>query len=124
VKITVAAAVLLDPRGRTLLVRDRGADGALFSRMWQFPAIQATRDMCKELAGHLQRSSGLNAAMQPLQPARHTVTFRDLRLVPFLVRVPRLPPVAGARTPRLAALGRLAVSGATRKIAAAALRAT
>src|SRR6202171_1405948 len=38
VQVTLAAAVLLDPRGRTLLVRRTGKDGALFSRMWQFPA--------------------------------------------------------------------------------------
>jgi A/G-specific adenine glycosylase len=122
--ITVAAAVLLDSRGRTLLVREGSTNGALFSRMWQFPAVEAGRSARQVLAGHLQRSVGLIAALQPLPPARHTVTFRSLRLLPFLVRVPRLPAVAGARTPRLAALGRLAVSSATRKIAAAALRAT
>jgi hypothetical protein len=61
--------------------------------------------------------------MKPLPPARHTVTFRDIRLLPFLVPVRRLPSVAGAHTPRLAALGGLAISGATRKIASAALRA-
>jgi hypothetical protein len=54
---------------------------------------------------------------------RHTVTFRDIQLVPFLLRVPRLPSLVGAHTPRLAALDRLATSNATRKIAAAALRA-
>ena len=61
--------------------------------------------------------------MKPLPHARHTVTYRDIQLVPFLVRVRRLPSVAGAHTPRLAALDRLAISGATQKIAAAALRA-
>jgi hypothetical protein len=59
--------------------------------------------------------------MQPLAPARHSVTFRNIRLLPFLVRVPRLPSLPGARTPRLASLGRLPVSNATRKIADAAL---
>jgi A/G-specific adenine glycosylase len=122
--ITVAAAVLLDSRGRTLLLREPSVNGALFSRLWQFPAVAARRSARQVLAGHLQRSVGLIAALQPLPPARHTVTFRSLRLLPFLVRVSRLPAVPGARTPRLAALGRLAVSSATRKIAAAALRAT
>jgi len=65
----------------------------------------------------------LQAGMKPLPLARHRVTFRDIHLVPFLLHVQRLPSVAGAHTPRLAALGRLATSSATRKIAAAALRA-
>jgi hypothetical protein len=67
--------------------------------------------------------------MKALPAARHTVTYREIRLLPFLVPVRQLPSVAGARTPRLAALdqpvrqGGLAISNATRKIAAAALRA-
>src|SRR3977135_3034003 len=44
VKVTLAAAVLVDPRGRTLLVRQTSNDGALFSRMWQFPALQTKSD--------------------------------------------------------------------------------
>jgi A/G-specific adenine glycosylase len=132
VKITVAAAVLLDPRGRTLMVRQPNGDGALFARLWQFPAIQADGDAPRALRDHLAallpRSSKPNAKaleteMQPLAPARHTVTFRNIRLLPYLVRVSRLPPVASARTPRLIHWDRLAVSSATRKIAKAALRA-
>jgi len=132
VKITVAAAVLLDPRGRTLLVRHANGDGALFSHLWQFPAVEAGRRARAALSGHLLsitrhspvlNRAALNAAMKPLPPARHTVTFRDIQLVPFLLRVRRLPSLAGARTARLGALGRLATSSATRKIAAAALRA-
>ena len=152
VKVTVAAAVLLDPRGHTLLVRRPGGDGALFSRLWQFPAVEAGRHARQALSGHLLRmvfSSGraalrgsgststararrrntamnaarLKATMKPLPPVRHTVTFREVQLVPFLVCVRRLPSVAGAHTPRLDALGGLAVSNATRKIASAALRA-
>ena len=63
------------------------------------------------------------SALQPLAPARHTVTFRNIRLLPFLLRVPSLPSVQGAQKPLLASLGRLPVSNATRKIAQAALRA-
>jgi len=168
VKVTVAAAVLLDPRGRTLLVRHPNGDGALFSHLWQFPAVEisgraastahtsANRNARQELSAYLLRilfsqraastartrfsrraastartrrriptlnAATLQAAMKPLPPARHRVTFRDIHLVPFLLHVQRLPSVAGAHTPRLAALGRLATSSATRKIAAAALRA-
>jgi A/G-specific adenine glycosylase len=132
VKITVAAAVLLDARGRTLLVRQPNGGGALFARLWQFPAVEAAGDARQALRGHLSGvirrksamdANALDAAMKPLPPARHTVTFRDIRLQPFLVRVARLPSVAGARTLRLASLDRLPISSATRKIADAALRA-
>ncbi len=50
VRVRIAAVILRDPRGRTLLVQDPGAhDDVLFSRMWQFPAVEVTR--------HAQRSS-------------------------------------------------------------------
>ena len=54
VKIRIAAAILRDPRGRTILVRDPGAhDDVLFSRMWQFPAVEVARHPEAELAAHL-----------------------------------------------------------------------
>ena len=137
VKLTLAAAVLLDSRQRTLLIRpskpdsDRGS-GALFSRMWQFPAAIVKRHAQKELARHLQASLGLRGGFEggeadgkgfvSLPPARHAVTFREISLAPFLVRVDRLPEVVGAKTPFLAELDRVPISSATRKIAAAALR--
>ncbi|MGH9781911.1 MAG: A/G-specific adenine glycosylase, partial [Candidatus Acidiferrales bacterium] len=38
--VHIAAAVLVDSRGRTLLTKTPGAhDSALFSRLWQFPAV-------------------------------------------------------------------------------------
>jgi A/G-specific adenine glycosylase len=123
-RVQIAAAVLLDARGRTLVVKDTdGRDGALFSRLWQFPALQVSRLRKAELARHLR--SGLGKAcgeLLSLPKARHTVTFRDITLAPYLVRVARLPKVRGARTPPLAKLDRLPISNATRKIAATALR--
>jgi len=123
VEVTLAAAVLLDPRGRTLLVRQTNDDGALFSRMWQFPALQAARASAgRALAEHLKERFGLNVdgRLIPLATARHTVTFRDVRLKPYLIRIPRLPRPAGARIVTLSNLGRVPVSAATRKIARAA----
>jgi hypothetical protein len=75
----------------------------------------------------------LQAAMLPLAHAHHTVTFRRIELAPFLVRVARLPQVTGSLRPRLASLAcapgsggfahsGIAISNATRKIAAAALK--
>jgi A/G-specific adenine glycosylase len=124
VRITLAAAVLLDPRGRTLLVRRAGGDGALFSRMWQFPALETAADPSSYLAQHLKEKFGVKIAdgqMTQLKPARHAVTFREIRLVPFLIRVDLLPKIVGARIPLLGSFGKLAVSSATQKIAKAAI---
>jgi len=156
VKISIAAAVLLDPRGRTLLVRQPASAPApaqadkLFSRLWQFPAVETNGRPSADLSRHLATIIGdastpaaaaFHAAMQPLRPARHSVTFQDIQLLPFLLLVQKLPAIRGARTPRLAALdlpagsgrpataggpslrGGPAISSATRKIAVAALRA-
>ncbi len=124
VKVRLAAAVLLDRRGRTLVVKDSdGRDGALFSRMWQFPAVRVSRHAQDELRRHLRASLDLRGGqLVPLPAARHSVTFREITLAPFLLRVDCLPKVQGARTLLLAKLNHLPVSSSTRKIAAAALR--
>jgi len=122
VHVRIAAAILRDPRGRTLLVRDPGAhDGGLFSRMWQFPAVEVARDAALELAEHLRSTLRINSvALEPLPAARHGVTFRNITLLPFLARVARLPKRARTRVLPLTRLRDLPVSSATRKIAAAA----
>jgi hypothetical protein len=122
--MTLAAAVFLDPRGRTLLVRKIANDGALFSRMWQFPAIDATGDDAKAaVANHLREKFGVaaNGNFATLATARHTVTFRNIRLEPFLCRVARLPRPSGSVIVPLARFDGVPVSNATRKIAAAAI---
>ena len=131
VDVTLAAAVLLDPRGRTLLVRKRNGDGALFSRMWQFPAVEVSGDGAATggraatlLAAHLAEKFGvsMNGNATSLSAARHTVTFRSIRLESFLIRVERLPRMAGTRVAPLRQLRCLPVSSATQKIADAALQ--
>jgi len=120
VSITLSASVLVDPRGRTLLLKQKSRHGGLFSNLWQFPAIQSTTPAPIKLARYLQSFFGITALLEPLPPARHTVTFRRILLAPFLAHVAHLPRVAGVRTPRLAAIERLPISSATKKIAAAA----
>jgi len=134
VHVRIAAAILRDPRGRTLLVRDPGLPaeagtsakagaqcGALFSRLWQFPAVEVARDAALELAEHLRSALRIaSVALEPLPAARHGVTFRNITLLPFLARVARLPKRARTRILPLARLRDLPVSSATRKIAAAA----
>ena len=123
VEITLAAAVLLDPRGRTLLVRQLDGDGALFSRLWQFPAIEITgTDTKAALARHLRKKFGLavNGTLAPLATARHAVTFRNIRLKPYLIHVARLPRVWEVRIVALSKIRGLPISNATQKIADAA----
>jgi A/G-specific adenine glycosylase len=135
-KVQIAAAVLLDPRGRTLLLRysngHPGEEDALFSRMWQFPALKVTAHAARKLREHLAAEFGVHAdGAKALPRARHSVTFREVTLLPSLLRVdflPRSPAKVRAnkmefRTPRLSALSALPISNATRKIAEAALHA-
>jgi hypothetical protein len=118
--VSLAAAVLVDGQGRTLLVRGEG--NALFSRLWQFPATEVMRSPRARLARLLNRNYGIKRApLAAAGAARHAVTFHNIALLPFLARVDRLPKVAGSRAVPLAQVNQLAVSSATRKIAAAAL---
>ena len=122
VRIKIAAAILRDPLGRTILVKDPGAhDGVLFSRMWQFPAVEVAHEPQRELAAHLKATLDFHAdSLVALPEARHGVTFRDIALLPFLARVARLPKRPRTRIVPLERLSELPVSSATRKIAAAA----
>lgn len=119
----IAAAILCDARGRTLLLKDPGAhDDVLFSRLWQFPAVEVRRHAGAELKQHLRSTLGVEChALEKLDGARHGVTYRKIILSPFLARVDELPRPARARIVPLVKFGRLPVSSATRKIAAIAL---
>ncbi len=126
IHIKIAAAILLDPRNRTLLIKDPGAhDGVLFSRMWQFPAIEVTSEPKAALAAHLRATLTLpdNAPveLEALPAARHGLTFRNIALLPFLARVEYLPKLPRTRILPIANLAKLPISSATKKIAAAAL---
>lgn len=120
VKVRIAAAILRDPQGRVLLVRDPGAhDNVLFSRMWQFPAVEVVEHPAKELAAHLADTLGVTPpSLEELRAARHGVTYRNVALLPFLARVPELPKRARTRILSLDRLASLPISSATRKIAA------
>ncbi len=122
VKVKIAAAILMDAKGRTLLVKDPGAhDDVLFSRMWQFPAIEVKRNAAEELGEYLKESLEIRGkiSLEPLAEAKHGVTFRDISLLPFLVKVKTMPKLARTRVLPLARLGSVPISSATQKIAAA-----
>jgi A/G-specific adenine glycosylase len=133
VRLRIAAAVLVDERGRTLLVRpgkaaeQAGAEepttapSPIFSRMWQFPALAVAGDGRAELERHLAAEFGLHRTRWHALPAlRHTVTFREITIEPWLVHVASLP-AAGGRVVSLQRVTRMAISNASRKIASAAL---
>ena len=126
VRVKVAAAILLDPRGRTLLVRQNdGLDEALFSGLWQFPALAVNANGLRRFLGGFRKRFGWNGKdrsdFKALAGVRHSVTFREVTLLPVLVRVGRLPRVPQSRAVALAGVDRLPISNATRKIARAAL---
>jgi A/G-specific adenine glycosylase len=128
-QVHIAAAVLLDPQNRTLLTKDPGAhDDVLFSRMWQFPAIAATSASTakRELAAHLRATLKFTGTLKltPLKPVKHGVTFRDITLEPYLLRLATIPTQPRTRILPLKRFATVPVSNATRKIAKAALAAT
>jgi A/G-specific adenine glycosylase len=138
VRMTLAAAVLLDSRGRTLLLPPPRATGKnatheevapLVSKMWHFPMVSVQKDAVAELREFLAglgvgSDKGGKLGMEPLSRALHAVTYRAIELLPYRVRVSRLPRLDGGRTVMVADLvsrSSLAVSNLTRKIAQAAL---
>lgn len=132
-RIKIAAAVLLDSRGRTLLVKSGVSQGAakkadtadleisaLFSNMWRFPSVCVRRNARGELARHLGKVFGahLNTGqLERLPIARHAVTFRQITLAPFLLRLEALPSASDCMSCPLTELSTAVISNATRKIA-------
>jgi len=137
VDVTLAAAVFLDPRGRTLLLpppraREKIADAAdvptLISRMWHFPTVAVTKDVLLELGKFLASQlplalPGAVLSLEPLKKVRHAVTYRRVTIYPFRIPVKRLPKIAGAKRLSLERFSALPISNLTRKVARAALAA-
>ena len=138
VEITLAAAVFLDPSGRTLLLPPPHASrkqathaevAALVSKMWHFPTVSVEKNPATELREFLLELLSLpgkdgTLRLEPLAKARHAVTYRNITLLSYRVLVPKLPRIAGTKSislSELASHSSLAVSNLTRKVARAAL---
>jgi len=134
VRVRIAVAVLVDPRGQTLLTRtaksshpdvpvpENGDLSAIFSRMWQFPAVVANGDGGPELRNYLAAEFGLRPRRwEPLGQLRHSVTFREITIEPWLLRVEKLPEPGTGCVVALGRVPQMAISSASRKIAVAAL---
>jgi A/G-specific adenine glycosylase len=137
-QITLAAAVLVDRDGRTLLLPPPNDSGkqtthqevaTLVSKMWHFPTVSVRKNAVTELRKLLKQLSPIRGQdraqrLEPLPKVRHAVTYRDIVLLPFRVLVTKLPRIPAAKRislPELASLSSLAVSNLTRKVARAAL---
>ena len=142
--LTLAVAVLLDPRGRTLLLQPpvqsrhptkqvpRAAKqeevAVLVSKLWHFPTSAVQADAASELLAHLKKvfpaATITRNEMESLPTARHAVTYRAITLRPFRVSVSQLPRIPNAKVLLLAEMVDslpLAISNLTRKAARAAL---
>jgi hypothetical protein len=84
--------------------------------------VEVKREPRAELENHLRKVLRLDSAplqLQALPAARHGVTFRNITLLPFLVRIAELPRLPRTRILGLDRILQLPVSSATRKIARA-----
>jgi A/G-specific adenine glycosylase len=135
VAVELAAAVLLDAQGHSLLLPPpKGSSTSiaddhvpsLVAKLWHFPttrveadAVSALRSLLREL-GH--RDHTKQARFERLGTVRHTVTYRRIEIVPFLIPVRTLPEIPGARQSSLGEILDMPISNLTRKVARAAIR--
>ena len=130
VAVTLAALVLVDPGGFTLLLPPprqakrppSGEDvSGLLSRMWHFPTVEVRRDAETELRRFARKTlfagRALRTKLLPVSTVRHTVTYRCITIEPFRADVDALPRVRGARQLPLRDLRAVPISSLTRKVA-------
>ncbi|HEV2102164.1 MAG TPA: A/G-specific adenine glycosylase [Candidatus Acidoferrum sp.] len=134
VEIALASLVLVDPRGKTLLLappkstrKSAAPDDvhSLVSRMWHFPTIsvqhgQAAASLAKFAQETLFGGRRLKTTLSPLKKVRHAVTYRSITVLPFRLEVENLPKVSAAKVLPLADFPAVAISNLTRKVARAA----
>lgn len=134
VEITLAAVVAVDKAGRTLLLAPPTKEirtvtthdvAALLSRMWHFPTLQVGRNALKDLREFAKNSGLVDGKVGPrfiaLTKVRHTVTYRQITVLPFRLDIAHLPHVPHAKPFPLDDLSGVPVSNLTRKVARAAL---
>ena len=138
VEVTLAAAVFADKNGWTLLLPPPEEESTialadyiptLVSRLWHFPMVSVTGDPSAKLRASLKKlvRGARNGKMRlvPAARVRHSVTYRDITIVPFLINVKKLPRIPGTRqVPLRYVSSALPVSNLTRKVASAVLLAS
>lgn len=135
VGVQLAAAVLIDGRGRCILLPPPKSIAGktladdiptLVSKMWHFPTVAVSEDPASDLRQYLKNvvgATGLPSRFAPLRKIRHAVTYRAISLLPFLVKFKKLPHVKGARIILLKDFSSVPISNLTRKVARAVLEA-
>lgn len=134
VSVTLAAAVFVNGKGRTLLLPPPrlGTEKitaehvpTLVSKMWHFPTIAVVKDAREEIERHVRREFALEKnrplSFVELARVRHSVTYRQIRVFGFRIVVAKLPRFAGAKAVALDDLASVPISNLTRKIARVAL---
>jgi len=130
-EITLAALVLMDSAGKTLLlpppkatIPTHASDVAiLLSRLWHFPTIRVQTDAQQELQQFCRKFIGTRhvpGKFVPLRIVRHTVTYRHITVHPFLLEIRNLRRLPGTKPLALDELSWVPISNLTRKIARAA----
>ena len=136
VQIILAAAVLVNGKGETVLLpppqnaKEKASVDhipTLVSRMWHFPTVSVTGEPAATLASFLGKTMPrVQTGKWRLVPAgkvRHAVTYRAITLLPFLIEARKIPFLQGAKQVPLNDISSLPVSNLTRKVARAALAA-
>ena len=130
-EITLAALVLMDSAGKTLLlpppkaaIPTHASDVAiLLSRLWHFPTIRVQTDAQQEVRQFCRKFIGTRhvpGKFVPLRIVRHTVTYRHITVHPFLLEIRNLRRLPGTEPLALDELSWVPISNLTRKIARAA----
>jgi A/G-specific adenine glycosylase len=133
VSVQLAAAVFLDSRGNSLLLPPPTVSGrrvaddhvpALVAKLWHFPTVSVRGDAETALQEFLSRESrrAKSWKLERLDSVRHTVSYRNITVAPFLIRVKVLPRISGAKQTGLDAVTSQPISNLTRKVARSAVK--
>jgi A/G-specific adenine glycosylase len=133
-RVELAVAVLLDAHRNSLLLppptaapKSKADDHvpSLVAKLWHFPTVSAAsnaEDTLKEfLAASLPETNARMLRFEALGKVRHTVTYRRITVIPFVVRTEAVPRIAGAKQVALDEIPALPISNLTRKVARAAI---
>lgn len=138
VEINLAAAVLADENGWTILLPPpEGQDNeslpdyipATVSRLWHFPTVPVRGDFVAKLRGIVRKlvpkKANGNLHFVAAGRVRQMVTYRAITVQPYRINIntKRLPRIQGAERVPLSEITVLPVSNLTRKVARAALEA-
>jgi A/G-specific adenine glycosylase len=135
VAVRLVSVVLLDPKNNSLLLpppadmpKSKFDDHipSLVAKLWHFPTVSTATDAEQTVEKLLRHDLGVittkSPRFEPLQNVRHTVTYRTISVVAFLLRVKSLPKISGAKFLPLEEVTALPISNLTRKVARRALQ--